>query len=226
MMRIKKLIVAQNGHEFLLDIIKQPPRDVNLAKEVCFCVKNISSIESLKLKFSGLGGAPRLLAVLMQYNNNKELVEYAKSGLQNLSSLNGDKKKMWLNDENAKICCDCKGSFDLIKRRHHCRFCGRVFCEACSSKKTALTLFNYDTAVRVCSTCFLLLDRYQKQLLGTEDNVLRISVNSISPPTSPPASPTSTVSTNYFGSNSAAPVLKKSISDKGFIRANSKTNMQ
>jgi len=151
----------------------------------------------------------------MQYSTNQELVEFAKGALQNLSSLNGDKKKMWLEDENAKICWDCKSNFDLIKRRHHCRFCGRVFCEACSSKKSPLTIFSYDGSVRVCSTCFLLLDRYQKQISG-EESFSRSSSNS--PSISPPVSPHS----NSFG-NTTAPLKK---SGQSFVRSNSKSNIQ
>jgi hypothetical protein len=32
----------------------------------------------------------------------------------------------------------CKATFTMIRRRHHCRNCGGLFCGACSSKRIAL----------------------------------------------------------------------------------------
>lgn len=36
-------------------------------------------------------------------------------------------KENWTKDEQAKFCTDCKGTFDVINRRHHCRMCGNIF---------------------------------------------------------------------------------------------------
>ena len=40
----------------------------------------------------------------------------------------------WINDKNAKKCYDCNESFSLLKRKHHCRLCGRIFCYSCCNK--------------------------------------------------------------------------------------------
>ena len=38
----------------------------------------------------------------------------------------------------------CRRAFTLNERRHHCRVCGRVFCDACSPKDLNLTYFLTD----------------------------------------------------------------------------------
>ncbi|CAJ1385743.1 unnamed protein product, partial [Effrenium voratum] len=37
----------------------------------------------------------------------------------------------WLPDSAASSCMACDATFTLIRRRHHCRSCGRLFCERC-----------------------------------------------------------------------------------------------
>ena len=36
-------------------------------------------------------------------------------------------------DSALKWCMECKNRFGTSRRRHHCRFCGRLLCHACSS---------------------------------------------------------------------------------------------
>ncbi|CAI5701056.1 unnamed protein product [Peronospora effusa] len=38
-------------------------------------------------------------------------------------------------------------------RRHHCRRCGNVFCDACSSARMPLINTDFCTPVRVCVNC-------------------------------------------------------------------------
>ena len=39
---------------------------------------------------------------------------------------------MQLRDSACVSCCGCGSSFTILNRRHHCRICGYIFCEACS----------------------------------------------------------------------------------------------
>lgn len=41
----------------------------------------------------------------------------------------------WMPDSTAKACGACKRDFTLILRRHHCRVCGKIFCDDCSNRK-------------------------------------------------------------------------------------------
>lgn len=40
------------------------------------------------------------------------------------------KRDEWVLDKTAKYCHDCGKEFlPLIRRRHHCRNCGNVYCD-------------------------------------------------------------------------------------------------
>ena len=41
-------------------------------------------------------------------------------------------KNYWMSDSSVKNCFDCGKSFSTIRRRHHCRFCGQIFCWKCA----------------------------------------------------------------------------------------------
>ena len=53
----------------------------------------------------------------------------------------------------------CYEQFTFVKRRHHCRACGKVFCSKCSDHFMALPQFGLDQLVRVCNHCDLLMNR-------------------------------------------------------------------
>lgn len=39
----------------------------------------------------------------------------------------------WVKDETVTHCHECKCQFGMFVRKHHCRACGRIFCNTCSS---------------------------------------------------------------------------------------------
>ncbi|KAG3012598.1 hypothetical protein PC121_g15011 [Phytophthora cactorum] len=59
----------------------------------------------------------------------------------------------WVPDSLAEKCYSCQASFSLMLRRHHCRRCGNVFCDACSSARMPLVNSGFVTPVRVCAKC-------------------------------------------------------------------------
>eukprot|EP01051_Picozoa_sp_SAG22_P016810 SAG22_NODE_2459_length_2549_cov_1.513469_1_plen_491_part_01 len=72
-------------------------------------------------------------------------------------------KSHWKPDKDVAACEGCQGSFGLIhgRRRHHCRQCGGVFCNACSSHQILLPNGVGQGAQRACDKCF---KRYQDSL--------------------------------------------------------------
>ncbi|CDU26081.1 uncharacterized protein SPSC_06248 [Sporisorium scitamineum] len=46
----------------------------------------------------------------------------------------------WQRDEEARDCLGCGRHFTFFLRKHHCRRCGRIFCDACSSKRAQLRM--------------------------------------------------------------------------------------
>ncbi|CAM6095067.1 unnamed protein product [Calypogeia fissa] len=55
--------------------------------------------------------------------------------------------------QTAAQCVACRSSFTTFKRRHHCRACGRSFCNDHSSNQMALPQYGLYTPVRVCDDC-------------------------------------------------------------------------
>ncbi|CAG5111514.1 Oidioi.mRNA.OKI2018_I69.chr2.g5816.t1.cds [Oikopleura dioica] len=51
-------------------------------------------------------------------------------------------------------CFNCKAAFTTFNRKHHCRACGNIFCEKCSSKSSTIPKFGIEKPVRVCDSCY------------------------------------------------------------------------
>lgn len=63
----------------------------------------------------------------------------------------------WENNKEVKNCRLCLKNFTFSLRRHHCRSCGRLVCNPCSSKRLILNQNNEsndDKPLRVCDDCY------------------------------------------------------------------------
>jgi hypothetical protein len=60
----------------------------------------------------------------------------------------------WMKHEEAPACMRCVQNFTLSRRRHHCRNCGGIFCDACTSQKIPLLKLGHIAPVRVCDGCY------------------------------------------------------------------------
>jgi len=60
----------------------------------------------------------------------------------------------WVPDTETTHCMHCKKTvFSFVNRRHHCRKCGIVACNACTNKRFLLPNQS-SKPLRVCDTCF------------------------------------------------------------------------
>jgi len=56
--------------------------------------------------------------------------------------------------EDSDRCMDCHREFAVFLRKHHCRHCGKPFCDSCSPHEVPIPKFGYFTRrVRVCTGC-------------------------------------------------------------------------
>ncbi|KAE9548052.1 hypothetical protein FO519_008735, partial [Halicephalobus sp. NKZ332] len=58
----------------------------------------------------------------------------------------------WVKDSDVTHCLSCNAEFTVTLRKHHCRRCGQIFCDQCSSNKVNLP--SHAKQVRVCLPCF------------------------------------------------------------------------
>ncbi|XP_030414516.1 zinc finger FYVE domain-containing protein 21 isoform X2 [Gopherus evgoodei] len=74
----------------------------------------------------------------------------------------------WVPDKDCPRCMQCETKFDFITRKHHCRRCGKCFCDKCCSKKVPLPRMCFVDPVRQCAECALISQKetefYDKQL--------------------------------------------------------------
>ncbi|OMJ89823.1 hypothetical protein SteCoe_7904 [Stentor coeruleus] len=64
-------------------------------------------------------------------------------------------KEFWLSNEAGKICHKCEKMFSTIMRKHHCRYCGLIFCGKCTKLNQK---FNHEIKLlRICDKCFILM---------------------------------------------------------------------
>ena len=63
-----------------------------------------------------------------------------------------DSPAKWVDDKKVKRCQICKSRFNVLVRKHHCRWCGRVLCDKCAPSRPPTSYFG--ASVRLCSGCF------------------------------------------------------------------------
>ena len=61
----------------------------------------------------------------------------------------------WTPNSEIVACHACKKSFaDLLQKKHHCRGCGKGFCDKCSAKRRIISWWSLSDPVRVCDVCY------------------------------------------------------------------------
>lgn len=81
----------------------------------------------------------------------------------------------WIPDSCRPMCILCKSPFTAFTRgRHHCRFCGDIFCSACSKGRCLLPVkFRVRDPQRVCDNCYDILEPLQSLLINSISNAIQ-----------------------------------------------------
>ncbi|MCO5589008.1 hypothetical protein L7F22_042972 [Adiantum nelumboides] len=87
----------------------------------------------------------------------------------------------WMPDSARNSCMQCHAKFQPFTRpRHHCRFCGGIFCRSCSKGKCLLPLkFMQRDPQRVCDACYESLEPVQGFLIAVNSNASQIAVHDV-----------------------------------------------
>ena len=76
----------------------------------------------------------------------------AASGIPMATASPSCRSPLWQPNRASKSCSGCEALFTFVRRRHHCRSCGLLFCNPCSSKRVDIE--GYPGLQRVCDACF------------------------------------------------------------------------
>ncbi|KAF7974930.1 hypothetical protein HWV62_10971 [Athelia sp. TMB] len=128
----------------LVSIVKIPSLNSNVK------TKALRFIQSWATSFEG---KPALAYVGQVYKNLKgEGFAFPPPDLAAASSAMVDTQTApeWIDSD---VCLRCRTAFSFTNRKHHCRNCGQVFDQQCSSKNMPLPHFGITQDVRVCDGC-------------------------------------------------------------------------
>ncbi|KAF8355625.1 lst-2 [Pristionchus pacificus] len=89
----------------------------------------------------------------------------------------------WVPDSDCTQCTACTSPFTVVRRRHHCRNCGRIFCNRCSAHSICIPELGYERKVRVCNLCYL----HRMNPFGNCAPTNSATVSPIQPSATPPS---------------------------------------
>lgn len=99
----------------------------------------------------------------------KEMADtLTEANFSNTQELLESEPPKWLPDSSASSCMLCSVHFHPIMcTRHHCRFCGGLFCNECSKGRSLLPeRFRTGDPQRVCDVCCVRLESVQPYLMN------------------------------------------------------------
>ncbi|XP_032520760.2 putative 1-phosphatidylinositol 3-phosphate 5-kinase isoform X1 [Danaus plexippus] len=91
---------------------------------------------------------------------------YAKSGTRYADT---ELARYWMPDDISRECYECAVRFSALRRRHHCRVCGQIFCSRCCSQRVPGHIFGCAGGLRVCTYCCNVVLTYLRENDMTED---------------------------------------------------------
>ncbi|XP_012215624.1 RUN and FYVE domain-containing protein 2 isoform X4 [Linepithema humile] len=135
-----------------IDQLKRVSERYLTLQEEYYALKEVCSEQERTLEeLGGQLSAAKLAAA--------ELREAADNAQQQQQSALQEGSVTWANDRLVTQCKGCNREFNVTRRKHHCRNCGNIFCNACSDNTAALS--NSAKPVRVCDECYVfLVSRY------------------------------------------------------------------
>ncbi|KAJ7171696.1 hypothetical protein C8R43DRAFT_979077 [Mycena crocata] len=138
-------VASREFMDNLVSILKIPVLNIDVKNNILRLVQNWS------IAFEGKPALSYVGQVYKTLNNEgfkfppKDLV------LANSAMVDTQTAPDWIDSD---VCLRCRTPFSFTNRKHHCRNCGQVFDQQCSSKSIALPHFGITQEVRVCDSCY------------------------------------------------------------------------
>ncbi|PKI58091.1 hypothetical protein CRG98_021518 [Punica granatum] len=107
----------------------------------------------------------------------------ADASFENVKKILEAEPLQWVADSSASACMLCGVRFHPIMRsrsRHHCRFCGGVFCGECSRGRSLLPAkFRVGDPQRVCDVCCVKLECVQPYLMDQVSHAAQLQTQDL-----------------------------------------------
>ncbi|XP_077228891.1 RING/FYVE/PHD-type zinc finger family protein [Tasmannia lanceolata] len=118
---------------------------------------------------------------LLEQAWNEMAQTLTEANLGNMKEILETEPPKWLADSVASACMLCSVRFHPIMcSRHHCRFCGGIFCGECSRGRSLLPVkFRTSNPQRVCDVCCVRLESIQSHLMDQVSHAAQLPVHDL-----------------------------------------------
>ncbi|KAF8584959.1 ubiquitin binding protein [Ramaria rubella] len=147
-------VASKEFMDNLVSILKIPALNIDVKNKILRLVQNWS------VSFEGKYTLGYVGQVYKELNSEGFRFPPKDPALANSAMVDTSTAPDWIDSD---VCLRCRTAFTFTNRKHHCRNCGQVFDQQCSSKTSPLPHFGITQEVRVCDPCFTKLNR------GTRD---------------------------------------------------------
>lgn len=169
----------------------------------------VSSDQNNEFKFDRLKEKEDWLKAFGKLKDIKHIrdpIEIAPVDIPTTFSKIGVVPPIWTKDDDQKCCSGCKETFTFTRRRHHCRTCGRIYCNPCSNYFLPVQFNDFKEKIRVCRSCHHLLkpvyDEYKSR------NKIIVNESEANTETEAP-SPSSAIPTSMSALNAISDMFNK-----------------
>lgn len=143
--------------------LEEPREDDEIRAPHCFKVKAVENC--VELAFASGEEKSRWWTALEEAINNEHRKQDTRGSILPITPQVSDDSELraaeWVKDEQATMCALCYKGFSVVRRRHHCRVCGKIFCRRCASYKAKLKNLG-DDEVRVCEVDYYRINTHLK----------------------------------------------------------------
>lgn len=132
-----------------------PPAATPTVEERTFADESVSSTVAVTVTRPSDSSSPIDFAALGRRTSVKDIAKQLRSRIKG-DGTDSDMRRYWMPDANAKSCYDCGEKFTTIRRRHHCRICGQIFCSKCCSEEIPGSMISsaIKGQLRSCNYCY------------------------------------------------------------------------
>ncbi|KDQ24566.1 hypothetical protein PLEOSDRAFT_33932, partial [Pleurotus ostreatus PC15] len=150
-------VASREFMDNLVSILKMPALNLDVRNAILRHVQNWSVAFEGKPSLGYVGQVYKILGQEGYKFPPKDLA------VANSAMVDTQTAPEWIDSD---VCLRCRTAFSFTNRKHHCRNCGQVFDQACSSKTMPLPHFGITQEVRVCDGCYAKLTKKAERRSG------------------------------------------------------------